>query len=627
MQLQSLIHRFEVGTGSRFIRAGLGVLALLLLVVCYDWRAYRNMATQEAMDSAQLARNLAQGRGYTTSFIRPFSMFLLTQRNQARQKQLDLTKAPDLARIKGNHPDLANPPVYPVVLAGLMKVLPFNYAISSKSRPFWSQNGRFYRYEPDFLIALFNQLLLLAMVTLVFLLARRLFDLRVARLAAVILLGTEVLWRFSVSGLSTMLLLLVFTGLVWCLVLLEQEAREPKRGRNWLLLLAVFAGLLTGLGGLTRYSFAWLILPVLGFVLLCSGKDRVQAGVATVVAFLIVLTPWVARNVVLSGAPFGTATYAPVETTFAFPSYQLERSLQPALTGVPVVAFWYKLIPNLRQLVQNDIPRLGGTWLSAFFLVSILIGFRSPAVRRVRYFLLGCLAVLLVVQALGRTQLSEDSPEINSENLLILVVPWLIVYGVSLFYLLFEQMSLRYRELRYLVIGLFTIVACLPLLLIFLPPKASPIAYPPYYPPAIQTAAGYTKEDELSMSDVPWAMAWYGQSQCVWLTLNPRADFFSINDYQKPVQELFLAKVQFQPEALYQMRITGEQPWDSLPFEILAEMPALAREQGWKTWPKKVAFPIRLADGTMTTLPLPYWQYGFPDILLLTARPHYPQQD
>jgi hypothetical protein len=48
------------------------------------------------------------------------------------------------------------------------------------------------------------------------------------------------------------------------------------------------------------------------------------------------------------------------------------------------------------------------------------------------------------------------------------------------------------------------------------------------------------KENELMMSDVPWAVAWYGDRQCVWLTLNAQAEFFAINDYLKPVQALYL---------------------------------------------------------------------------------------
>lgn len=44
------------------------------------------------------------------------------------------------------------------------------------------------------------------------------------------------------------------------------------------------------------------------------------------------------------------------------------------------------------------------------------------------------------------------------------------------------------------------------------------------------------------MSDIPWAVAWYGKRQCVWVTMNWRKEFYEINDYQKPVQALYLTQ-------------------------------------------------------------------------------------
>ena len=75
--LQDIIHKLEVGGGTRFFRIGLSLLAVTVLTAGYNWRAFKNMATQEAMDTAQLARNISQGKGYTTLFIRPFSMYLV----------------------------------------------------------------------------------------------------------------------------------------------------------------------------------------------------------------------------------------------------------------------------------------------------------------------------------------------------------------------------------------------------------------------------------------------------------------------------------------------------------------------------------------------------------------------
>ena len=122
--LQDQIHKLEVGGGLRYFRVGIALLAIVLVVAGYNWRGFHNMSSPEAMDSAQLARNIAQGKGYTTSFVRPFSMYLLKKHNLEKQ-----THADDPYQIKENHPDISNPPVYPAVLAGVMKVLPFQFVI------------------------------------------------------------------------------------------------------------------------------------------------------------------------------------------------------------------------------------------------------------------------------------------------------------------------------------------------------------------------------------------------------------------------------------------------------------------------------------------------------------------
>lgn len=629
LTLQEMIHRLEVGSGKRYLRIGLTVLAVVLFTVTYNWRAYRNMASQEAMDSAQLARNLAQGKGYTTFFVRPFSMYLLKERYQTTHGIAEAGPAVDATRIRGMHPDISNPPVYPVVLAGLMKVFKFEYGIPSKPKPFWSHDRKFWRYQPDFIISMFNQALFFGAIVLVFLLARRLFDTPVAWLSAALLLGTELFWRFSVSGLSTMLLLVIFLGLVWCLVLLEAEMREPKRGRAGALVLAGLAGLTVAVGCLTRYSFGWLILPVALFAVLFANRDRLLIGVTALIVFAAVLSPWAIRNYSLSGSFFGTATFAAAESSMVFPEHTLERSLNPDLNRVPLRVLWYKLAANARQIVQNDLPKLGGSWVSAFFLVGLLVSFRNPAVQRLRYFLLAALLVLTVVQCMGRTQLSEDVPEVNSENLLVLLAPLVLVLGVSLFFLLLEQAAFPFPELRFLAIGVFAAIACLPLLLTFLPPRSLPVVYPPYYPPLIQRAAGYIKEDELTMSDIPWAMAWYGQSQSVWLTLDPQDDFFQINDYQKPVQELFLARPKTEALPLHRWILAGEQTWDSLVLQVLQRIPPLlADDRRWEKWPKEVSLRVRQDNGQNTLFPLKYWQLGSQfDMLLLTARPHFPKSD
>jgi hypothetical protein len=104
-----------------------------------------------------------------------------------------------------------------------------------------------------------------------------------------------------------------------------------------------------------------------------------------------------------------------------------------------------------------------------------------------------------------------------------------------------------------------------------LPPKAIPIAYPPYYPPDIQHTAGWMKPDELTMSDVPWAVAWYGQRQCVWLTLNADDDFFAINDYMKPVQALYLTPETMDGKFVSDWVHAGKSSWGNFIIPVVLQ--------------------------------------------------------
>ena len=569
--IQNLIHKLEAGPAARFLRITALLLVAVALILRYDVHAYRNLATPEGMDAAQLARNIADGKGYTTLFLRPLSLYLV-QRHSESGAPLALTNANfDFARIKTAHPDLANPPVYPVLLAGWMKIMPFHYAVDFK-RTFWSDNGNFARYEPDFLIALFNQIFLLAAVVLTFLLARKLFDAGVAWLSAVLMFGCELLWRFSVSGLSTLLLLVIFLGLAWCLVKIEESARDPQPRPRRLLGLAVAAGVLTGVGGLARYSFGWAIIPVVLFLVLFGGPKRLRHAMAALSAFVLVLAPWVIRNCVVSGTPFGTAGFALAEGTFLYPQFQLERAIHPDFSHVMLMSpYLHKFAANLSGILSNDLPRFGGSWATLLFWAGLLLSFKSVAVRRLRYFVLFCLGTFAIVQALGQTQLSVESPEVNSENLLVLLAPLAFIYGVSLFLTLLEQMNLPALQLRLPITAAFAALACLPMMLVLFPPKTSPVAYPPYYPPDIQQTAGWMKESELTMSDVPWAVAWYGRRQCVWLTLNAQDDFNAINNWMKPIQALYLTPETMDSRFVTDWARAREYSWGSFILQVVTQ--------------------------------------------------------
>jgi len=150
---------------------------------------------------------------------------------------------------------------------------------------------------------------------------------------------------------------------------------------------------------------------------------------------------------------------------------------------------------------------------------------------------------------------------------------------VSLFYVLFEQLSLPFREMRFVVMGLFLLLACFPLVLTFLPPRVHPPSWPPYNPKGLQTCCNWLKPDELTMSDIPWASAWYGQRQSVWLTLqvrqdlrqpNTKEDFFSIHDFEKPISLLYLSP-QLMNARFVDNYIRSDPHWGNLILAIMID--------------------------------------------------------
>lgn len=542
VQLQELIHKLEEGAGVKGIRVVLAFVALLALAVVYDFRAYKNFSSEEAMDNAQLARNIAAGRGFSTDTIRPLSLHLV---------QSHRSDGSPMLRAPLEHPDIVNPPVYPVVLAGLMKVLPFDYEVRDP------KERSFQRYQPEMIIAIFNQVVFLAAILLLFFLARRLFDSQVAWITAVVFALNDVLWRFSVSGNSTLLLLVIFLALAWVLTSMDQGETSPDAQASplRLVMLAGVAGLILGIGTLTRYSFGLLILPVLAFILIWSPRVRLAGSLATLAVFLAVVTPWCVRNVNLSGNPFGLAGYAVLADTSRYPGDELQRSLEVNLVrgsdtdqrtefnrqfNIGYREITRKLVTNLREVIGSELPRLGSTWAVALFIPGLLIPFQNATRRRMRWFVVMAAVPLILAQALGRTHLWGMSPDINTENYLILLLPLVLVFGAALFSVLLDQVDISFPPLRTGAIVAFIGVCGLSLGLSLLPPAGNPVAYPPYFPPVISQVGKWMNDRELTMTDVPWAVAWYGQRRAVALTLDTKEDFYRVNDEMQPISGLYL---------------------------------------------------------------------------------------
>lgn len=574
--VQEIIHWLEVGSGARQLRILVGCLLIVAVTAWYDLYQVRNFNAPEAMEAAQLARNLARGEGFTTQVVRPLTIQLVEDRLGVEAR---LGRQP--------HPDLVNPPLYPLVLAAWMKLVPFNYEIE----------GYFWRYSPEVWITLFNQLMYLVLCWQVWRLARRLLDTEVAWVLVAVLIASEYLWRFSASGLPTMLAMVLFVALLETLSRLESRHRQGHHRLRHFLPGAALAGLFLGLLVLTRYGLLVLVGPVALFYFFFLGRRAWPAlGVTTAVAAAVV-TPWLVRNYQLSGTLFGVRSYALYQETLRFPQGRLERTFRPELETVGLLDLTRKASEGLRQIAGDDLLRLGGSWVGAFFLVGLLAQYGNAGLNRMRVFLVLCLPALALTQALGRTHLSVLNPGFTAENLLAVLTPGVCLVGVAFFFWLVRRLELPYPEFRHVLSTLLVLGTALPLAVRVLPPRVIPITYPPYYPPYLREAAQFLKPTELLMSDAPWATAWYGERLSVWTPMDAQASFYEINDRHKAVSALLLTPLTTDAQFRRHILQSRDHDWSRLVLEVLFRNNV------------PPGFPVRHA-----------WKRGTPDHLFMADR-------
>lgn len=543
MTLQDIIHKYEVGEHRKFIPIAAGILLFVAILVLYNLREATGFASIEAMDTSQIARNLAQGEGFSTNFIRPLSLALVKEQRDEKDEDPMLLE---------RHPDLVNAPLYPCLIAIFMKLLPFDFEIPDL------RSEDFHRFQPERIIGFINQALFIACGILLFLLGRSLFDESIAWFSLAIFWGTDMMWRFSFSGLSTNLAMFLLLLLAMCLVKLERshpvddfdsedhhEQKDPRRERSigYYIWMAMLCGTLLGALMLTRYSLGWLVFPVILFIVFyLHGKRLLVAGI-TLLVTLILVSPWLMRNYQLSGRFFGMASYAHFHETNPYKDNLLEQTLD--LTKIEEVSLRKmirKYLLNMASIVEDQIPKMGDSWMASLFLVGLLVPFANRSLNRLRIFVVLGILCLASVQALGRSYLSDHSLKINSENHILLFLPFVYLFGAGLFFLLRDQLALNFANAHFYVSLFVVILACLPLIFRLLPPRTNPIVYPPYFPPRIQHFGKWFKENELMMSDMPWAMGWYADRQCLWLTHN-LDDFYDISDFQKPIKGLYLTNI------------------------------------------------------------------------------------
>ncbi len=515
--VQDLVYNMDVGVGLRLIKVGLYLIALLLLMLIYTATQFHGLREAEAMECAQLGRNLAYQHRLVTQCIRPSSLWYLATHARSRDPQIN------------RQPDIITPPLYPALLAAAFRLTGISLAAGTSPGVF----------KPEqYIIIPICHLFTLATGVLVWLLGRRLFDRRVGFLGVTAYFLSDAIWGMSVTGTSLSLATFLVTAACYAAVVAVMNRQAEKRRRAWLIPLAVCA-LCCILAFLTRYGTAVLVPALALYFGLSLGRRRwVWAGVF-VVAFLVGIAPWLARNVLVSGGPLGLAPYLALNQTNLFEGDQFERAVNPQLSvGKVVDALQNKWIVNFAGVYRGGLRTIGDGLFICLFLTAFLHRFVRPHVHRLRWCV--ALALLLLV---GVGCFFGDV----SLRLLQTFWPLVLLYGLAFFLVLLERLQLQIRLFSLAITLLIMVLGALPLILTLLPPRAA-IPYPPYYPPFVVNISQMLGRDEMICTDMPWATAWYGNRNSLLLPATIDG-FYEINDYRKRIS------------AIYFTTLTRDKPW------------------------------------------------------------------
>lgn len=504
-RVQDLIYNVDSGMSSQVIKVALYISMIMIVMIIYWVSEFWGLKEPEAMDQAQIARQIMTDGSFNTKHIRPAVIWKLEQHG------VD----PRTAMLK--HPDIIHPPLYPWTLSVLFRFVEGAFEPGQKVRTFPPE---------QWAIVPFGNLCTLLTGLMVFLIARRFFEARIAVVAATVFFLSDRVWADSISGLNLPMATLLAALAVYLALLTSDRLNTSDSMRGWILH-AILTALACALAFLTRYAAGWIAVAVVLTIALLAPARGWKAALLVLGLFIAFISPWFARNIQVSGSPFGFTPYLALNIDNPALPQSFERQVKPAMTaaGKEIKAKW---VANLGRHYQTVLPSAGSAILAALFVTTFFFRFTRNHVHILRFGLLAAMTGMLLTGAFfGETSLRA----------FVIFWPFIILYGLSFFYLLIDRMQIAIPVLRSLLVALLMTLSALPLVFTLMPPRSG-YPYPPYYPSYISMVTSMMNEDELLATDMPWATAWYGNRSSLLIPASLE-EFYKINDIQKRISGIY----------------------------------------------------------------------------------------
>jgi len=511
--IQSAVHALEAGGLAVWVKRGAVTLGIVAIVVLHFYQ-FRGLSTSQAMDQAQIGRAIASGEGWSTKMARPLAIGQLQANGKDVAKNIWL--------------DTYNAPLPPFVDA--IALLPV--------KAFWKMNPRTLIYAGDKAIATMSILLFIASVGILFFTARRLFDQRLALLVCGLILLCEAMWQYALSGLPQMLLLFLFNVTTYFLVRAVEAQQRDESPLKWLIAAGAGFGLLL----LTHALTFWIFLGAFIFAALFF-RPRAWSALIMLAVCAIVYLPWLIRTWLVSGSFGGVAIYSIFNGVAHSEWGWMRRSNFDSSTAV-LGAFRDKISVGLVSQTAQLFEYFGLSVVALMFFVSLLHAFKKTETAAIRWMILAMWGGAVLGMCLYGI---NDEQGVAANQLHLIFVPLMTGYGLAYLLVQWNRLALEIPLARAGFITLLYLLCAMPM--IFSTPWLSPpkplVRWPPYMPPLISVLNNWMQPDEVTATDMPWAVAWYADRRSVWLpdTLHTMTDLSDYKMLGGPINGLYLTPV------------------------------------------------------------------------------------
>ena len=502
---QETIHWLEHGTGAVWLRRAAWMLAALVLTTVFSWKQFHGIPNEWTMQQAELGRQIARGQGFTTRIIYPQTYAVMKGRGVGFEESQA-------------YPELYHAPLYPLAMAVVFAALPQSVWKHVPEPP----GG----WVPDYAVLGLNLLLFWLSVWLAWRLARNLFDVRAAVLAAVATATSITLWQQTVVVSGTPLLMVLVLAVFNVLALFESQTEASSNGAAGLLPKVALLGGLTGLMFLTEYS-AGLVVLALGAYLTwrVNGASRWPVLGVFSLAAVLMAAPWLIRNTRVAGHPLGLAWQnlaLKADDSTALPSTQ-RNLLSVAAPGLDLKKLGNKGLTGMEHNLRDRLWSGGGLLLTAFFVAGLVYQYRHAPANRVRWAFVATLWLLLTCQPFFGSGESLRLPAYY-------LAPLVIVFGAGFFFVLVDSQPKLVPHARWVMWALLLIQA-FPLMRDMSEPRKVHFYYPPYFPNLFMELSRDSRTrflpDTGFATDVPAGTSWYGEMR-IWSKPEYLRDFYAI---------------------------------------------------------------------------------------------------